>query len=329
MPPSLAEAYHAGVQHDNYRVTEHYTSTPAAPNCMHRKLQESAPGRLGPYIDKYMEHYRFHHSSVSGAYSYKNELDKLGLHLSDREPEEVTKRDLEDFCMKRTGHLAPATRKRVIQTVKSFFAYLAMMDMIGKNPALALEAPAIPKPEPRFLTREEIRRLHEAMDGNLMMQTYLSLGCYAGLRRGSMHGLRWDDIDFELENITVRKAKGNKTVVLPLHGQLDNTLLLWRKVTRDSDCPLVLAHRWQGSWRGYGYSQAFRQFKKYVALAGLPADTCAHDLRRTFASLMRQEGVDVAVISELLGHESISTTLDHYAFTSDKQKRTAIGCLQY
>ena len=160
------------------------------------------------------------------------------------------------------------------------------------------------------------------------MQTYLALGCYAGLRReASIPSL--GRIDFERQTITIRHAKNDKHNVIPLHPQLRRKLLLWRQKTRASDCPLVMAHKWQGQWRGYGYTQAYRQLKKYVRKAGLPEDTCTHDLRRTFASTMYQQDVDATVISRMLGHANISTTLNHYAFIGDGQKRAAIDSLRY
>lgn len=293
-----------------------------------KKIDTPSPGTLGPFIDTFTEHFMTCHNSPCSAYYYKRELEILANHFPEKEPQDFSKKDLLDFTALRRD-LSPRSRKRTISILRGFFRWCDDTEIIGRNPATILKSPPLPRSAPRYLSPTDIHALFDAMDGNILMQTYTALGCYAGLRRGSIHTLRWDDTDLTERTLTLLHTKGDKTNILPISRDLYRYLTLFRRITRESDCPLVIAHYYKGEWRPYSWSQAYRMLKTYCARAGLDEKVSAHDLRRTFATTLHQRGVDTTVISRLLGHSDISTTLNHYTFTNDEQKADAIDRLHY
>lgn len=72
----------------------------------------------------------------------------------------------------------------------------------------------------------------------------------------------------------------------------------------------------------------WQRFKRIVSIAGLPVDLTPHSLRHTAASLMIDRGVDYNVVKVLLGHESITTTLDRYSHVTTGARRSAVAALR-
>ncbi|MCL5736828.1 MAG: tyrosine-type recombinase/integrase [Actinobacteria bacterium] len=294
-----------------------------------RIVETPSAGVLGPYIDSFIRHFRLEHDSLSSAYYYRRELNLLANYFPRLTPTDYTRAHLLDYTSTVGVGLSPRSRKRIISIIRVFFRWLEEMEIISKNPAVVLRAPKIPKPQPRFLEPEQVNNLLNHMDGDLLMQVYAALGCYAGLRRGNIHTLEWEDVDFDQDLLTIRHAKGDKSNHIPIARELKRLLIVWKTRCRESDCPLVIAHLYNGKWRPYSWSQAYRMLKKYMIEAGLPEEASAHDLRRTFATTLHRKGVSTTVISRLLGHSDISTTHWHYTFTSDEQKEAAIASLSY
>jgi integrase len=192
-----------------------------------------------------------------------------------------------------------------------------------------IKAPSRDNSEPRYLDGEDVGLLLRAAQNDLGFQACIALGAYAGMRRGSVHALRWQDVDFESRLITVRHAKGGKHYSVPMQPKLRNILQAWQAVSKENDSGYVYAHYWLGSWRPYYYRSSAQKLAKYARIAGLDPETGFHDFRRTFATTLHNKGVDIAVISRLLGHASIATTMAHYAFTSDKSRQEAVLAIDY
>lgn len=154
-----------------------------------------------------------------------------------------------------------------------------------------------------------------------------------GLRRGEAVGLRWEDIDLENQRLTVRQQivrQQGRLVAGPPKTKSGED----RRVDLDTGTVGVLiAHRLRADWQrallglavleadlvftwpdGSGYSPDYvsRQFKLIAQRAGVPVKRL-HDLRHGAASLQLAAGVPLAVVSQRLGHSTISLTADTYS----------------
>jgi len=153
-----------------------------------------------------------------------------------------------------------------------------------------------------------------------------------GMRRGEACGLRWDDVDLEASRLSVRRAlipHGNGVIVSEpktIKGRRSIALdpgtieVLKAQAQRQLDDQAERAETWSDT--GYVFTKddgepvhpqsVSRAFAQAIAAAKLP-EIRLHDLRHTHAALALQAGIHPKVVSERLGHVTISITLDTYS----------------
>lgn len=155
----------------------------------------------------------------------------------------------------------------------------------------------------RALTRDEARVLIEKAPQELSWAIRWSL--LTGCRKAETYSLRWDDVDLVAGRAVVT-AKGGRQHVVWLS---DDARTLLEEIPRRGQ--LVLKASGQR-----------KQFDKALAAAGIE-DFRWHDLRHTFATWMRQEGVALEVVQRALGHADLATT-ERYAHVADAEVRDAM-----
>ena len=198
------------------------------------------------------------------------------------------------------------------------------------------EATVLPKgwnkKEMRVLSEEELRRFMSIAREHRLYPAFLLL-VSTGLRRGELLGLKWSDIDWERGTISIRrnlielrgrvllqepKTRGSYRTI-PLPESTLEVLRAWRKrwfeekLTLGPDWPetdLVFPSEIHTTIHPRSF---FRAFKTLLEQAGLPRDISIHSLRHTYATILLKEGEHPKVVQELLGHSSITTTLDVYS----------------
>jgi integrase len=184
------------------------------------------------------------------------------------------------------------------------------------NPCAGVERPSLAHTESvDFLDAAEVGRLlaHAEENGPPLVYAMIATCIYAGLRRGELAGLRWRDIDFPANRLTVARSyrrlpKGGKIRHLPLHPELARSLRQWRE--RCPQTPEGLVFPIPGK-RGY-------RMLNRAELLGLPEllrgarchtpDKPWHALRHTFAAHAVMSGIPLYTLKELLGHASIEMT---------------------
>jgi integrase len=219
--------------------------------------------------------------------------------------------------------------------------------LIPRNPALLIDADDLPrlrKPESAVLTEGELRRLLEEAQSpteRSLKRGYLSaypafypavaFAAFTGARRGEVLAIRWRDLDLDNGTATIARSltdapRGTLSFKSPKNGKA-------RTICISSQLVEILRshHAAQAAERasfGAGYQDedlAFSQpdgspippwnfgeaFCDLVRRAGVPSITF-HDLRDTHASLLAKAGVPIEVVSQRLGHSTISITVDRY-----------------
>lgn len=216
---------------------------------------------------------------------------------------------------------------------------------IRPNVATPPSATASRAPDMAVWTPDELAAFLEATNGHHHAALF-RLAALTGLRRGEVAGLRWGDINLDRATLTVRHtigqvgrrvvqgepktARGRRTVALDpvtvdvLRGhrrtQAEQRLLIgagWH------DHDLVFASPTGEPWAPDSISQAF---DRAVARSGLPA-LHFHGLRHPHASHLLATGVNVKIVSERLGHASVSFTLDVYGHTMPGQQAGAAAAV--
>jgi integrase len=208
-------------------------------------------------------------------------------------------------------------------------------DLLGRNPTEAVSVPRPARREMRTLDAAQVQQLFESSrDGpGARWHALWVLLATTGLRLGEATGLMWSDIDLGAGTLTVKRAlqrqrgaglvlvepktKRSRRTVHLASGTLE-TLREHRR--RQAEARLAAGSLWQDrhlvfctTW-GSPLDPAHinKQFHRALAHAGLPL-LRPHDLRHTAATLLLQRGVHPKVVQELLGHSTITLTLDTYS----------------
>ena len=167
-----------------------------------------------------------------------------------------------------------------------------------------------------FHTEEEIQAMLAAAP-NGWYSLVIKLGCRAGLRRGEMAALRWEDIDFKKNVIYIRANKTENFRHIPISADLKAELMKQPDKTG-------YVVREIGDCRRDDYYFISAAYSK--TMKGLGFNTFLHKLRHTFASCLVQNGIELYTVSKLMGHRSIKTT-EIYAHLSPRTMQNAIDVL--
>jgi len=210
--------------------------------------------------------------------------------------------------------LSANSQSRIISSIKAFYKYLILENLMDTNPAELLESPKIGRKLPDTLSIEEINELISAIDRskpegerNIAIIEVL-YGC--GIRVSELIGLQLSEIHWEEGFIRVI-GKGNKQRLVPLGSVAQKHLKIYikdirahLKVKLDSE-DIVFLNR-----RGGKLSRVmiFTIIKKLAELAGIRKSISPHTLRHSFATHLVEGGADLRAVQEMLGHESITTT---------------------
>lgn len=226
------------------------------------------------------------------------------------------------------------------------------------NPIADVEISAIQKKEPkRILTEEEQRWIREMPH---RAQAAAMIMLYAGLRRGELVPLMWNDIDFAAGTISITKtvecingkfilkdgAKSENSVrTITMPHILKNFLLEEKQkkvvslyVVPDAKGCMMSENSFRRMWQSYMTQLNFRygDFSAYGSRTsvhdpkGVPMvieGFTAHQLRHTYASILYMAGVDVVTAKELMGHADIQTTLEIYTHLSKTYKKKEVSKL--
>jgi integrase len=204
---------------------------------------------------------------------------------------------------------------------------------VGRN-AAALAAPVkVHKSSHKLLSFEEIHAVLDAVAGT-DIENAVVLALNTGMRIGEVLGLRWEDVSFDTGQLTVthslQRLQRENRLVLPKSETSRRTLqlpgpalqALRAEGERQRELQRVAGRPW---WQPIpdlvftdelgapleGTTVLFR-FQRALRLAGL-SRIRFHDLRHVHAMLLLRNGVDIAVVRDVLGHSSIQLTADTYA----------------
>lgn len=255
----------------------------------------------------------------SAVRSYEGSLRKRVLpELGAFRLSEIARIDLQDFADRMLAEgLDPSTIKNTIMPLRAIYRRALNRGEITVNPTTGLELPAARGRRDRVADPEEARLLIAALppDDRAVWATAL----YAGLRRGELMALRWEDVDLDGRRIRVarswdprertmgapKSAAGARTV--PMLAVLRTHLLEHRLRTGRSEGFLFGAD----GTAPFSYSPVVARARRAWRDAEL-THIGLHECRHTFAALLIDARVTPKAISTFMGHASISITLDRY-----------------
>lgn len=251
--------------------------------------------------------------------SYRRDLTKFVMFYQSTNKDslsQVNKEDIQLFLafLKEQNYSISSTN-RMLSSLKRFFNYLLVEKVIEQSPMQLVKGAKKKKHLPKALTLNQIDALFEAPDINtdhgIRDRAVLELMYATGLRVSELVNLSLRNCHLELGFIQTF-GKGDKERIVPLGEEaifwinkyLEEVRPVFLKKAKSTDV-LFLTERGkeftrQGIWKN---------LKKYVALAGMDEATVSpHVLRHSFATHLLENGADLRMVQELLGHSDISTT---------------------
>jgi integrase len=243
-----------------------------------------------------------------------------------------------------TGGLSPKTVLFMHRLLHQALAQAVRWELLGKNPAAAVEPPKIERRQMAALDTNAAAAMVEASRGTTMFIVVL-LGVMLGLRRGEIAALHWRAIDLELGTLAVvlnaeqtrqgvrekppKNGKG-RSVELPAlvveelrRYRAQQAEHLLRLGVRLNDDHHVVMREDGLPYLPRSLTQIFQRFLRSQKLQRIRL----HDLRHTHATLLLKGGVHPKIAQERLGHSSIAITLDLYSHVLPGMQREAANML--
>jgi site-specific recombinase XerD len=181
---------------------------------------------------------------------------------------------------------------------------ILQQDVLGRPwEAFRIKRPRRDKKLPVILSKQEVKRLIDATP-NLKHRAILALGYSAGLRRGEVLSLMPKHIDSDRMQIRVESGKGNKTRYTILSKEMLDLLRLYYKIYK----PQIYLFEGHIPCNPYSERSIETLFNKSRNKAQITKQASFHSLRHCFATHLLEQGVNLRIIQDLLGHTSLKTT---------------------
>jgi len=271
---------------------------------------------LDDNINKYLDYLKYERKLSDNTYkSYLDNLYKLSEYFnknkdSIRDTSTFEEDELREFFYKLD--LNNKSKAHYLTVINSYYNFLVREKVINKNPVMGIRMPKLDKKLPNYLTVEEVDKLLDiklTKPNDYRNKAMLELLYGSGLRISELINLKLEQIDFNDELVRVM-GKGKKERIIPLNDYamkyLKDYVYNYRNFllkTKNSDYLFINSMGSNISRQGF-----FKILKALAKDAGIKKDISPHTLRHSFATHMLNNGADLRVIQELLGHENLVTT---------------------
>lgn len=255
---------------------------------------------------------------------------------------------LELIDILRNKGLSLSTVRKAYVYLNACLTYAVDAQGLPQNPCrlVKLRQKDFPAKKNRFLSEKEMTEFIKAANSldnsgkpRYSLRKLLILDIYTGLRVGELAALKWSDVDFEHKMLNVSKNvvstynfgrnEGQKQRIVQ-----DSTKSRNRVVPLNKSALALLKEMYDSSADKSGYilggktpvsvNSLINTYKRVCKRAGIENCCGIHTLRHTFASLLFLKGVDIKVISDILGHADTGFTYNTYIHLTGKQTELAV-----
>lgn len=237
-------------------------------------------------------------ADIEGFYEF---LRHRGVTLRD-----ASSSDISDYIISVSDYLSKRSQARLLSSLNSFFDYLVSEGERKDNPSSAVDSPKLGKYLPVVLSVEEVRAILKAAP-NERDKAILEVLYGCGLRVSEVCSLKISEV--YLKDMFVKvMGKGSKERLVPMAPSTASAIMDYLSVRPESDagCEDVLFLNRFG--RALSRVAVFKMVKSVALVAGVDKNLSPHTFRHSFATHLIENGADLRVVQEMLGHESILTT---------------------
>lgn len=253
--------------------------------------------------------------------TYLNSLN----HLKDNTNKDLlklTSNDIEKFISKL--EIDSRSIANYLSAYKTFYNYYIKIGKLNNNPIDSISSPKLAKHLPVYLTVDEVDKLLdiEIKDAfSARNKSILEVMYSSGLRISELINLEFKNIDLNDSIIRVM-GKGSKERIVPISDLAIKYLKIYVKdyradlVKKETNNYVYLNNHGKKMTR----QGVFKMIKKLTSEKGINKDVSPHTLRHSIATHMLENGADLRIIQEFLGHENIGTTQIYTHLTNEKLK---------
>jgi integron integrase len=308
-------------------------------------MEEKVKFRPNPSLklmDQVKEVLRYHHYAYRTEQTYCSWIVRFLRHYGmKRHPRDLGAKEVERFLshLATKGEVAASTQRQALNAIVFLYRDVLDQELGGIEPIRSKKQ----RKPPTVLTKKEVHDVLSRMQGTHQLMAQLLYGC--GLRLMECIRLRIQDVDFGQGRVFVRGGKGNKdrTVVLPeairtrLADHIERVEALHKSDLREGFgevyIPEALARKYTNACRETGWQYVFpaknrsvdprsgremrhhvkesglqKAVKTAVAKAGIRKRAGCHTMRHSYATHLLENGMNIRMVQELMGHASVETT---------------------
>ena len=267
-------------------------------------------------MDRLLKDYRYYlrmerKMSPNTVSSYASDVAAF-LESYGSDPRKASCSDIADYLSSRSSGISKRTQSRMLSSLSSFFNWLILEGERSDNPCDAVDHPKLGRYLPEVLSVQEVTDIIEGVKTDTWQgvrdRAILEILYGCGLRVSELCELKLSNV-YASEGFLRVIGKGNKERLVPIGGAALEAFGAWLDLRPQTAAPAyddyVFLNRFG---KPLSRISVFNMVKKNAALAGVEKEISPHTFRHSFATHLIENGADLRVVQEMLGHESILTT---------------------
>ena len=212
----------------------------------------------------------------------------------------------------RAGKVSKRSQARQLSALRSFFDWLILEGERNDNPCDMVDSPKLGRYLPEVLSVEEVTKIIEGVDTSSWQgvrdRAILEILYGCGLRVSEVCDLKISNV-YTTENFVRVIGKGNKERLVPMGAAAVDAFQEWISERPEAAAPAYDDFAFINRFgKPLSRVSVFNMVKKSALLAGVDKEISPHTFRHSFATHLIENGADLRVVQEMLGHESILTT---------------------
>ena len=243
--------------------------------------------------------------------SYCSDVEAF-LEGTETSVKDIGSQEISSYIAAKASTLSKRSQARLLSSLKSFFDWCILENLRKDNPCELIDSPKLGEYLPEVLSVEEVSAIIESTDlsswNGIRDRAILEMLYGCGLRVSEAVGLRLSDV-FPDEGFVRVIGKGNKQRIVPLGEMAADAFRKWLECRPE---PFSSQFDDVAFLNRFGKSlsrvSVFNMVKRQALLAGVRKEISPHTFRHSFATHLIENGADLRVVQEMLGHESILTT---------------------
>lgn len=277
---------------------------------------------MDTYIEEYLHFLKIERGLSSNTIvSYQRDLKQYAKYLDENSISDITEIDrfvIMDFLTFLKGeNKSSTTIIRMVSSLRRFHQFLRQERYTDSDPMQYIDTPKKKQLLPKTLSIEEVEKIIEAPDTTTVLgirdRAILEVMYATGLRVSELISLKMSDLHLSI-GLLKTLGKGDKERIVPLGDQA----IYWISEYLEKSRPeLAVKNKSEAmneflflNYQGKAFSRQgiWKNLKIYVSEVGIQKDVTPHTLRHSFATHLLENGADLRIVQELLGHSDISTT---------------------